>query len=96
MQYSTASNAFNRARIGNMRQSLDMMAELLNLLLDLSKLERDLIKPEKRDFRIRELLEQRTPFYKQADVLVSAEGRPVREVAQHVANQFHVARRNRR
>jgi shikimate kinase len=42
--------------------------------------------------RIRELLEARTPFYKQADVLVTTEGRPVREVAQQVANQFHLAR----
>lgn len=41
--------------------------------------------------RIRELLEQRTPFYKQADVLISAEGRAVREVAQQVAAQYHIA-----
>jgi len=41
--------------------------------------------------RIQQLLEQRTPFYKQADVLVSAEGRPVREVAQQVASQYHIA-----
>lgn len=45
--------------------------------------------------RIRELLEARTPCYKQADVLVSAEGRPVREVAQHVMTQFYMARRSR-
>jgi shikimate kinase len=44
--------------------------------------------------RIRKLLEQRTPFYKQADVLISAEGRSVREVAQHVANQFQIAQKN--
>lgn len=42
--------------------------------------------------RIRELVEVRTPFYRQADVLVSAEGRPVREIAQHVAAQFQLAR----
>jgi shikimate kinase len=45
--------------------------------------------------RIRELLEERSPFYKQADVLVGTEGRPVREVAQQVATQFHMARRTR-
>jgi shikimate kinase len=44
---------------------------------------------------IRELLEQRTPYYKQADVLVGTEGRPVREVAQQVATQFHMARNAR-
>jgi shikimate kinase len=44
--------------------------------------------------RIRELLEVRTPFYKQADVLVTTEGRPIREVAQQVASQFHIARRS--
>ncbi len=41
--------------------------------------------------RIRQLLELRTPFYKRADVLISAEGRPVREVAQQVATQYHMA-----
>jgi len=43
--------------------------------------------------QIRELLERRTPYYKQADVLVGTEGRPVREVAQQVATQFHIARK---
>lgn len=43
--------------------------------------------------RIQALLEERTPFYKQADVLISTEDRPVREVAQHVATQFHLARK---
>ena len=43
--------------------------------------------------RIRELLEERTPFYKQADVMITTEGRPIREVAQQVANQFHMARK---
>ena len=45
--------------------------------------------------RIRELLEERTPFYKQADVLIATEGRPVREVAQQVATQFQMARKGR-
>ncbi len=44
--------------------------------------------------RIRELLEARTPFYRQADVLVTTEGRPIREVAQQVATQFQMARRS--
>lgn len=44
--------------------------------------------------RIRELLEQRMPFYKQADVMVSSDGRTIREVAQQLANQFHLARKS--
>lgn len=43
--------------------------------------------------RIRELLRERTPCYKRADVLVTTEGRPVREVAQLVASQFNTARK---
>lgn len=42
--------------------------------------------------KIRELLEQRTRFYKQADVLVHTGTRSVREVAQQVLHQFHMAR----
>lgn len=42
--------------------------------------------------KIRELLEQRTRFYKQADVLVHTGTRSVREVTQHVLHQFHMAR----
>jgi shikimate kinase len=41
--------------------------------------------------RIRELLAVREPYYRQADVLVSTEMRSVREVAQHVLHQFHMA-----
>lgn len=41
--------------------------------------------------RIRELLTQREPFYRQADVLVSTDGRSVREVAMQVAHQYRVA-----
>lgn len=44
--------------------------------------------------RIRELLDARTPFYKQADVLIATEGRPLREVAQQVATQFQMARKS--
>ena len=41
--------------------------------------------------RIRQLLSAREPFYKQADVLVNTEQRSVKEVAQHVLHQFHLA-----
>jgi len=41
---------------------------------------------------IRSLLEQRTPFYKLADVLVNTEQRNLREVADHVLHQFKGAR----
>ena len=41
--------------------------------------------------RIRTLLAERKPAYKQADVLVISEGRTVREVAQQLAAQFHLA-----
>ncbi len=41
--------------------------------------------------RIRELLAAREPFYRQADVLVNTEMRSLREVAQHVIHQFHMA-----
>lgn len=42
--------------------------------------------------RIRELLAQREPFYKQADVLVNTELRSLREVVQQVLFQFQLAR----
>ena len=41
--------------------------------------------------RIRELLNVREPFYRQADVLVNTEMRSVKEVAHHVLHQFHGA-----
>ena len=41
--------------------------------------------------KIRLLLEQRIPFYRQADVLVNTEMRSVREVAQQVTHQFRLA-----
>ena len=41
--------------------------------------------------RIRELLGARESFYRQADVLVNTGMRSVREVAQHVVHQFHMA-----
>jgi shikimate kinase len=42
--------------------------------------------------RIRELLALREPFYKRADVLINTEMRSIKEVAQQVLHQFHVAR----
>jgi len=42
--------------------------------------------------KIRELLATREPYYRQADVLVNAGMRSVREVALHVVHQFHMAR----
>jgi len=42
--------------------------------------------------RIRALLMERTPFYRQADVLMNTEMRSVRDVAQQVLHQFHLAR----
>lgn len=42
--------------------------------------------------RIRGLLAERTPVYRQADVLMNTEMRSVRDVAQQVLHQFHLAR----
>ena len=39
--------------------------------------------------KIRELLEQREPHYRKADVLLNTEMRPLKEVAQHLVHQFH-------
>jgi shikimate kinase len=41
--------------------------------------------------KIRELLAERAPFYRQADVLLNTELRAVREVAQQVIHQFRLA-----
>jgi shikimate kinase len=43
--------------------------------------------------RIRELLEQRAPAYRQADVQILTEFRSPKEVAQHVLHQFQLARK---
>jgi shikimate kinase len=43
--------------------------------------------------RIRQLLAVREPFYRQADILVNTEFRGLREVAQQVLHQFHMAQR---
>ncbi len=42
--------------------------------------------------KIRQLLSEREPFYRNADVLVSTEFRSVKEVVQHVIHQFRLAR----
>lgn len=42
--------------------------------------------------KIQTLLKEREPFYRQADVLLNCERRSPREVAQHVAHQFKLAR----
>ncbi len=44
--------------------------------------------------RIRELLAQREPFYRQADLLVSSDGRPSREIVQHILHEFQSRRAN--
>lgn len=41
--------------------------------------------------KIHQLLAQRDPYYRQADVLVNTERRSVREVAVQVVHQFHMA-----
>lgn len=52
---------------------------------------RPLLRTEDPLGRIRDLLNQREPFYRQADVLLNCEQRSPREVAQHVAHQFRLA-----
>lgn len=41
--------------------------------------------------KIRELLAQREPFYRQADVLVNTELRSAREIANQIIHHFHMA-----
>lgn len=43
--------------------------------------------------KIRRLLAEREPFYRQADVLVNTELRSLREVTQQVVHQYQIARR---
>jgi shikimate kinase len=45
--------------------------------------------------RIQELLAQRDPVYRQADVLVNTDVRSAKEVAQHVMHEFQLATRLR-
>lgn len=53
---------------------------------------RPILQTEDPEAKIRELLATREPFYKQADVLVNTELRPVREVSSYIAHQFRDAR----
>jgi shikimate kinase len=46
--------------------------------------------------KIRELLEIRAPFYRQADVLINTDQRSAREVAQQIVLQFRLAIRPQR
>jgi shikimate kinase len=52
---------------------------------------RPLLKDPDPQQRIRDLLAVRAPFYRQADVLLSAGMRPAREVAAQIAHQFRAA-----
>jgi len=53
---------------------------------------RPLLRTEDPEARIREMLAAREPFYKQADLLVSTELRPIREIVSNIAHQFRDAR----
>jgi shikimate kinase len=53
---------------------------------------RPLLRDENPLEKIRALLKEREPFYRQADVLLNCETRSARDVAQHVAHQFRLAR----
>lgn len=56
---------------------------------------RPLLKTSDPQAKIRELLAQREPIYRQADILVNTEVRSVKEVAQHVGHEFYLATRQR-
>ncbi len=45
--------------------------------------------------KIKELLAKREVFYRQADVLVNTERRSLKEIAQHVLHQFHMAEKEK-
>jgi len=49
---------------------------------------RPILQTDDPEARIRELLAAREPFYKQADILISTEFRPIREIAATIAHQF--------
>lgn len=53
---------------------------------------RPILQTEDPEAKIRALLAEREPFYKQADLLVSTELRPVREIAGNVAHHFRQTR----
>jgi shikimate kinase len=60
-----------------------------------SQSHRPLLQTSDPQARIRELLEQRGPAYRQADVLVHTGFRSAKEAAQQVLHQFHLARKER-
>lgn len=53
---------------------------------------RPILQTEDPEAKIRDLLAEREPFYKQADLLISTELRPVREIAGNVAHHFRETR----
>ena len=61
-----------------------------------SQTHRPLLKTPDPLAKIRKLLAIREPFYRQADVLVNTEMRSVKEVAQQVIHQFHLAQSENR
>ena len=61
-----------------------------------SQTHRPLLQGEDPLQKIRELLEARAPFYRQADIQVNTEMRSLREVALQVVHQFHTAQHSHR
>jgi shikimate kinase len=57
-----------------------------------SQSHRPLLQASDPQARIRDLLVERAPFYRRADVLVNTELRSIKEVAHHVIHQFRMAR----
>ena len=53
---------------------------------------RPLLQGENPMEKMRKLLAQREPFYRQADVLVNTDLRPIREVVPQVLHHFYIAR----
>jgi shikimate kinase len=60
-----------------------------------SQMNRPLLQTADPKTRIQELLAQRDPVYRQADVLVNTDVRSAKEVAQHVMHEFQLATRLR-
>ncbi len=61
-----------------------------------SQTHRPLLKEADPLAKIRQLLAAREPVYKEADVLLNTELRPLKEVAVQVLHQFHLARSHHR
>lgn len=55
---------------------------------------RPLLETENPQEKIRNLLHQRTPFYRQADVLLNTEFRTIKEVTRQVVGHFYLAQRS--